>query len=55
MPAAQCSPEAKYPCEEGPTCSINTDGEVSEDQLEALCAASLLPDVELVACIVWGP
>ncbi len=55
IPTAMCSPGAKFPCEEGPSCSISSEGEITEERFEQLCAASLLPDVNLVSCLIWGP
>jgi hypothetical protein len=51
---ASCEREG-YPCEGTSKCTAYWMGELSEAQYADLCAASLLPDVSLIACVIWGP
>lgn len=44
-----------YPCEGASRCTAYWMGELTEAQYADLCAASLLPDVSLIACVIWGP
>jgi len=56
LPSAQCIEDGNYPCNGELSCSVDsTEPMLTEDQLEKLCAASLLPGVNLVACVVLGP
>ena len=51
---ASCEGEG-YPCEGTSKCTLYWMGELTEEQYADLCAASLLPDVSLIACVIWGP
>ena len=54
FPAATCE-GAGYPCERGDRCQVGDAGEVSAEAWASYCAASLLPEVSAVKCVVWGP
>ena len=54
FPAATCE-GAGYPCERGDRCQVGGAGEVSAAAWASYCAASLLPEVSAVKCVVWGP
>ncbi len=56
LPAVLCTDMAEYPCEGGgPGCTLNSVDPITDEQFQKLCAASLLPGVELIACVIWGP
>ena len=52
FPGLQC--EGEFPCEQGPSCSLQFAGMITARQWTQLCAASLLPGAELY-CVVFGP
>ncbi len=53
LPNANCGDRPYYPCE-GVHCSLGPlHHPYTEEEFEKLCAASLLPGVDLVACVLF--
>ncbi|MEZ4380030.1 MAG: hypothetical protein R3A79_01690 [Nannocystaceae bacterium] len=52
---ATCDDRGGYPCDGASRCAVDSPRAVTPAQYADLCAASLLPDVSLIACVVWGP
>ncbi len=44
-----------FPCEGDGKCTVQWQGEVDAELWKQLCAASLVPDLETIACVIWGP
>ncbi len=44
-----------FPCDGTNKCAVQWAGEVGPELWEQLCAASLVPGVDKVACVIWGP
>lgn len=51
---AECQQQGGYPCEEASMCTLPW-GPFTDEEWASICAVSLLPDVELVACTLYGP
>jgi hypothetical protein len=52
FPGLVCEPG--FPCD-GDACHLQFQGEISEAQWVQICAASLLPGLDELACVVFGP
>jgi len=47
-----------FPCDQqgfGQKCTVQWSGEVGPEIWEQLCEASLVPDINKIACVIWGP
>jgi hypothetical protein len=42
-------------CPTGGTCDVYYNGAVTAEKWDALCVASLLPEVDDITCVVYGP
>ncbi len=50
-----CEGSGQYCADQEEICTVSWAGEVSAPLWGQLCAASLLPGLDTIACVIWGP